>query len=213
MDILPFVPARHARDAVGIYVQALFQKLRPFFGTAEQAIDFLAPHLRSDRAIVAVDGGRLLGVAGFRMDGTGLFEPGWSDFRRSYGFFGAAVRVAGLSLLEKPEDDRTLAMDGIAVTGAARGRGAGTALLAEICWIARTSGRHAVRLDVIDTNPRARALYERNGFVAGKVTQLGPLSRLFGFSTATAMVKRLAPCDPGPVAASEIRREAQNGAD
>mgnify|MGYP001165092409 FL=1 len=104
-------------------------------------------------------------------------------------------------------------MDGIAVTGAARGRGAGTALLAEICWIARTSGRHAVRLDVIDTNPRARALYERNGFVAGKVTQLGPLSRLFGFSTATAMVKRLAPCDPGPVAASEIRREAQNGAD
>jgi ribosomal protein S18 acetylase RimI-like enzyme len=213
MDILPFVPARHAREAVGIYVQALIQKLRPFFGTPEQATDFLAPHLRPDRAVVATDGGRLLGIAGFRMDGTGLFEPGWSDFRTSYGLLGGALRVAGLSLLEKPEDDSTLAMDGIAVADAARGRGAGTALLAEICKIARTSGRQAVRLDVIDTNPRARALYERNGFVAGKVTHLGPLSTLFGFSKATAMVKRLAPREPAPVPAHDNRLEAKNGAD
>lgn len=181
MDIFAFVPARHARDAVDIYVQALFQKLRPFFGTAEQAADFLAPHLRPDRAVTAVDGGQLLGIAGFRMNGSGLFEPGWPDFQKRYGFVGGAVRVAGLSLLEKPEDNKTLSMDGIAVAGPARGKGAGTALLEGICEIARTNARHAVRLDVIDTNPRARALYERNGFVAGKVAHLGPLSRLFGF--------------------------------
>jgi ribosomal protein S18 acetylase RimI-like enzyme len=204
MEIFPFVPARHARDAVGIYVQALFQKLRPFFGTADQAVDFLAPHLRPDRAITAMDGGRLLGIAGFRLDGTGLLEPGWPDFRSRYGVFGGALRIAGLSLLEKPEDARTLAMDGIAVAHAARGRGAGTALLAGICDIARANGKQAVRLDVIDTNPRARALYERNGFAADKVTQLGPLSRLFGFSAATTMVKRLVACERS-VATHETR--------
>lgn len=213
MDILPSVPARHMRDAVGIYVQALFQKLRPFFGTSEQAIAFLAPHLRPDRAVVAVEDGRLLGIAGYRLDGKGPFEPGWPDFRNRFGRLGGAIRVAGLSLLEKPEAPETLAMDGIAVAAAARGRGAGTALLAEICRIARTNGRRAVRLDVIDTNPRARALYERNGFVAGKVTHLGPLSRLFGFSSATAMVKRLASPEQGPLAPDENRHGATHDAD
>ena len=37
MDILPFVPARHARDAVGIYVQALFQKLVALVGIGDVA--------------------------------------------------------------------------------------------------------------------------------------------------------------------------------
>ncbi len=44
-----------------------------------------------------------------------------------------------------------------------------------------------VRLDVIDTNSRARALYERQGFVAGKTQHLGPLRYLFGFSSSAMM--------------------------
>ena len=44
-----------------------------------------------------------------------------------------------------------------------------------------------VRLDVIDNNPRAHELCEREGFVAGKVQMLGPLKHFFGFSSATEM--------------------------
>ena len=49
-------------------------------------------------------------------------------------------------------------------TPAARGQGVGTALLKAIIAEGRRRGYAEVRLDVIDTNPRATALYERIGF-------------------------------------------------
>jgi ribosomal protein S18 acetylase RimI-like enzyme len=78
-------------------------------------------------------------------------------------------------------------MDGIAVDAAARGQGLGTALLTALKTRAAALGKATIRLDVIDTNPRARALYEREGFVAGQTEHLGPLRALFGFSAATTM--------------------------
>ena len=57
------------------------------------------------------------------------------------------------------------------------------------------SGLSRVRLDVIDTNPRARALYERNGFQAIETDEFGPFEHLFGFSSATRMEKQLSLLD------------------
>ena len=81
----------------------------------------------------------------------------------------------------------TQLMDGIFVTQNARGMGLGRALLQAIKTKADQRNCRDVRLDVIDNNPRARALYEREGFIAGKVQTLGPLKHLFGFSSATEM--------------------------
>jgi RimJ/RimL family protein N-acetyltransferase len=55
---------------------------------------------------------------------------------------------------------------------------------------------HEVRLDVIDTNPRARALYERKGFVATGEQKLGPLKPVFGFSSATTLIKQAETAEP-----------------
>jgi ribosomal protein S18 acetylase RimI-like enzyme len=41
-------------------------------------------------------------------------------------------------------------------------------LLAEVITFTATHEYRQIRLDVIDTNPRARALYERVGFVAAR---------------------------------------------
>ena len=49
-------------------------------------------------------------------------------------------------------------------------------------------GQTQVRLDVIDSNHRARALYERQGFVAIGTECLSPMRHLFGFDHATRMV-------------------------
>ena len=57
---------------------------------------------------------------------------------------------------------------------------------------AREQGCTQVRLDVIDTNPRARLLYEREGFRAVAVRNLGPLRKLFGFRYATTMIAEIA---------------------
>lgn len=191
MDILPYVRPGDELAATRIYAAALFQKLRPFFGTIEAAASFLAPHMRRDRGVSAILGGRVVGIAGYRLDGTGLFEPKWRHFRQRFGFFGTSIRMAGLAFLDKTDADGVLSMDGIAVSEEARGKGAGTALLGAVVDVARRTGQHAVRLDVIDTNPRARALYERNGFVPEKRRELGFLKPIFGFSSATTMCRQV----------------------
>jgi len=66
-----------------------------------------------------------------------------------------------------------------------RGFGVGTALLHVVKTEAQSRGLAHVRLDVIDTNPRTRALYLREGFVAGTPQHIGPLQWLLGFSTST----------------------------
>ncbi|NDK36485.1 GNAT family N-acetyltransferase [Rhodovulum sulfidophilum] len=55
--------------------------------------------------------------------------------------------------------------------------------------LAVRSALRRVRLDVIDTNPRARALYELEGFTEASTMSLGPLSVVFDFSHATEMTK------------------------
>lgn len=187
MNVLSHVRPGDELAATRIYAEALIQKLRPFFGTADAAAEFLAPHLQRDRGVSAVIGDRIVGIAGYRLDGHGLFEPKWRHFRERFSLLGTAIRVAGLALLEKEEDEDVMAMDGIAVTQEARGAGVGRALLAEILEIARRAGKRAVRLDVIDTNPRAKALYLRCGFVEEGRRRLDLLRPVFGFTTVTTM--------------------------
>ena len=59
-----------------------------------------------------------------------------------------------------------LRIDGIAVRGDRRGAGIGSLLLREAAGRARAVGIEVIRLEVVDTNPRARSLYEREGYVA-----------------------------------------------
>jgi ribosomal protein S18 acetylase RimI-like enzyme len=89
-------------------------------------------------------------------------------------------------------------MDGLCVDTAARGQGVGRALLAAIAAEAARRGYAEVRLDVIDSNLRARALYEREGFVAVGGQRIGLLRHVFGFAEAITMVRPSAPAQGGP---------------
>ena len=184
------VPETLHAQATALYCEALQAKLTPFLGPPDRAARFLAPAMRADRAFVATDGSQILGIAGFQEDRIGLFDMGLAPFWREYGLSGP-IRAIGLAALDRREAKDTLLMDGIAVDTVARGRGIGTRLLAAICNHARNLGKTHVRLDVIDTNPRARALYERQGFVAGETVGLGPLRLIFPFRAVTTMRKAL----------------------
>jgi ribosomal protein S18 acetylase RimI-like enzyme len=83
-------------------------------------------------------------------------------------------------------------MDGIAVSPAARGRGIGSRLLEQLKQFAAHEGYRSIRLDVIDTNPRARQLYERQGFVPTRTASFRHLRWLLAFSSATTLEYRVA---------------------
>ena len=185
------VPEEHAQAATTLYCEAFHEKLRPFLGDQHRAARFLAAGLAPDRAFLAVKDGCVVGIAGFKVDGKGLYEPGFGRFFAEYGI-SALVRIGGLLLLERAESPDVLLMDGIAVSPSVRGQGIGTRLLRAIEAHARELGKKSIRLDVVDTNPGARRLYERFGFQARKTTGTGLLGRLFSFRASTDMRKSLA---------------------
>lgn len=182
------LPDEDLDRAAQMYWQAFGAKLGKVLAPERKALAFLRRVLRADHAVSAVDAeGRLVGLAGFKTAHGAMVGGGLGDLVAVYGLFGALWRAALLSVLERDLAADVLLMDGIMVHETARGQGVGTRLLDAVKQEARLRGCRSVRLDVIDTNPRARALYEREGFEAGAVAHLGPLSRVFGFRSATSM--------------------------
>jgi ribosomal protein S18 acetylase RimI-like enzyme len=171
-----------------LYWQAFSAKLGLLLGPDARAVSFFAQIITSDFALTARDtDGNLIGVAGFKTAHGALTGGGLRDVAQHYGWLNTLWKAPLLALLERDLSEDTLLMDGICVDSSARGLGIGTALLHAIKAEAKTRNLAQVRLDVININPRARALYEREGFVAGPVQRLGLLRLIFGFSNATPM--------------------------
>jgi len=175
-----------------LYWEAFGQKLGRALGPRAKALRFVAAMLDPTQAFCArANDGSLLGVAGFKTRDGALVGGGFADMARVYGLWGAGWRSALLTLLERDSEDRRFLMDGIFVAPPARGSGVGSRLLDAIAQEAALRGYAEVRLDVIDTNIRARALYERRGFHAVGTQRMGPLALIFGFRSATTMVRRI----------------------
>lgn len=174
--------------AVRLFWQAFSGKLGKVMGPEEKALRFLDRVINPDFALSALSpDGHLLGLAGFKTDEGALVGGSLNDMIAVYGKFGGLWRGTLLDLLERETEPDCLLMDGIFVAEDARGQGVGSALLEAVCAQARDRGLARVRLDVINTNPRARALYERAGFKAVSEEKTGVLEAVFGFSSATRM--------------------------
>ena len=182
----------HRGAAASGYWDAFAAKLRIPLGPSDKAIDFIEANLDSIHAISAVSvDGRFLGVAGFKTPEGAFVGGGMRELRASYGTIGSAWRGGLLAMLERNCEPGMLLMDGIFVNRAARGLGIGTRLLAAIEDRALSKGLERIRLDVIDENTGARALYERRGFQPVSHSSMGPLHHVFGFSGVTTMFKEL----------------------
>ena len=75
-----------------------------------------------------------------------------------------------------------LYIEAIAVTEFARGKGIGTKLIDSIIKFANNKGYICITLQVIDTNPRAKELYEKVGFSVIKNSKIWPVNKLVGWS-------------------------------
>lgn len=185
--------AETERDLVAqMYWQAFGAKLGRVMGPDARAVAFIHDVLDPSHALCArADDSTLLGVAGFKTYQSALVGGTWADMTGHYGWMGAAWRSLCLKLLERDVENERFLLDGVFVRDRFRGQGIGTQLLDAATAEARARGYTELRLDVIDTNPRARALYERCGFVALTPQRLGIISYVFGFKSATPMVRRV----------------------
>ncbi|MFB7476928.1 GNAT family N-acetyltransferase [Kitasatospora sp. NPDC056184] len=193
--LLRAVPAGAEARVAALYWEAFGRKLGPALDPPEAGRAFLAEHLHHDRGIVAVHGGEVVGVAGYRLGGRGLTGGDIGDVLAAYGLFRGLPRLAVLALFERTPEPGELVMDGIAVDAGRRGLGIGGRLLTEVAAVAAEHRCHRVRLDVIDVNPRARALYERHGFTAARTERTPYLRTLLGFGAVTTMLRPVTPAD------------------
>ena len=186
------IPTGAEAQAAALYWEAFGEKLGIVMGPRDKGIAYILRVLDPTHAISAVsDTGDLLGVVGFKTYEGALVGGGYSDLAAIYGHIGALWRAGLLALLDRDVENKRFLMDGIFVTADARGQGVGSALLNAIMAEGKSRGYPSLRLDVIDTNPRAKALYERHGFQTLKTAQLGPLKHIFKFQSATTMIKAL----------------------
>lgn len=181
------IPAGAERRAAELYWDAFGRKLGPALNPPHKAVPFIAAHLNADRAVCALLDGRLVGLAGYQLGGRALTGGSASAVLRAYGHLRGLHRLVLLALFERHPAPGQLVMDGIAVDSDIRGRGVGSLLIEEIAAVAAERDCREVRLDVIDTNPRARALYERRGFRAVRTERTPYLRRLLGFGAVTTM--------------------------
>lgn len=191
------IPQYAVSQAAVLYWQAFAAKLNATMGPAHKGEAFVNRVFDTSHGISAhAPDGELLGVVGFKTSKGALVGGAFSDLRAIYGFWGAVWRGLLLHALERDIENERFLMDGVFVAAPARGKGVGTALIDAICVEAAKRGYKEVRLDVIDSNPRAKALYVRHGFAPTKTDHIGPLRFVFGFSSATTMVKTLTPIGP-----------------
>lgn len=178
--------------AAALYWEAFGAKLGRVLGPRDRALRFLSRAIRADHSLIALTrDGALVGLAGFKSP-KGSFAGGQpDDLRAIYGPLGAAWRTGLLRLLSREVDNHRFLLDGLCVACEARGHGIGTALLMAMFEEGHARGYDVIRLDVIDTNLRARALYERLGFTVTRHDNAGLLGRAFGFGGSYMMVRPL----------------------
>lgn len=190
--IVKGLPHQLRPRAAQLYWDAFGGKLGRVMGPEPLALRFLERAIQSDHAFVALDeNGSLLGLAGFKSPKGSFAGGSMADLRHIYGVIGSIWRAGLLSLLERDVENLRFLLDGICVSREARGKGIGTALMQAIFAEAKARNYQSIRLDVIDGNWRARALYERLGFIAVRTEQMGLLRHVFGFATSTTMVRPL----------------------
>lgn len=157
--------------------------------TLDEALIILTDLLDGEQVIIALQDGQLAGFAGIQHRKKHLFKISIYPFVKHLGFVRGLFAVFVLALFGRPYKDGELLMDGICVDKNGRGQGIGSLLLETIFEFARQNGYKTVRLDVVDTNPGARKLYERKGFEPTASHHHLFTKKLMGFSASTTMVK------------------------
>lgn len=193
IQIVRGVPAGQRTRVAELYWEAFASKLRPALGDARRGVPLLEDCVAEDRFLCAVADGRVVGVLGFHHDGRSGLDPTHRALAARYSVRTAWLRLLLLAPLERTPRPGELLLDGVCVDAQARGAGIGTRLLDEAAVLATELGLHAVRLSVVDTNPRARALYSRLGYRAERTERLGAIGRIYGIAASTPMVLTLGP--------------------
>ncbi len=180
------VPEGQRLAAAEILFDAFRHKLLPMFGSRPTAIDIIAAGLRDDRTVVAVEAGKVIGVAVLKLHGKESLELGLWNVARSMGHSFLRFILMAPAFFGRVRVDEVL-LDMLAVQEEHRGKGTGRAIMEYIISHARAHHFSRVKLYVVKDNERAREFYESLGVRVLGHRYLLPFSLPMGFRSAYEM--------------------------
>jgi GNAT superfamily N-acetyltransferase len=190
VEIVHGIPEAMRSSAAALYDDAFGAKFAVAISSNTQRLALLADSLNLAFAFGATENNRLVGLAGYKTrEGSFTDRMTYNALLKHAGLIRGNWAALVFSLYERSLTSGQLLMDGIVVDASRRGRGSGTRLLNELTIFAKLNEYNAVRLDVIDTNPNARRMYERNGFTATRTESFGCLRWLLGFGASITLVR------------------------
>ncbi len=169
-------------SAADLFLSALGSKLIPILGQDARAHDVIESSIKIRNCISAVEDGELLGILAIQTKNKSFIDPSFEDMVSVYGLISGIARTAKLSLLTHVPKNDEIHVEGIAVMESARGKGIGTRLLNELFSFASEMDKKRITLEVINTNPKAKDLYEQLGFNVEKRENVWPFNKIIGWS-------------------------------
>ncbi|UHA73435.1 GNAT family N-acetyltransferase [Paenibacillus sp. 481] len=199
LTITNVLTSEQTEEAAGIYYEAFKVKLNNlwlFTDKPQLAIAFLSRTMTIEKGFYAIKEGRVIGMVGLQKDAEPYIRVTLDSFVKTFGWFGAVWRYASYKIYDyfnsSPKENE-LRIDSISVASEARGLGVGSKLLNKVMQVASETGKKNVVLEVIDTNPQARKLYERIGFVCTGTKTFGATTARAGFRAVHYMSKPVVP--------------------
>ncbi len=185
------LPDPFKNSAVDLYLHAFQDKLYPILGNDSRAQEVLKKNLDATHCLAAVRDQRLAGILAIKHNNGSFANPTLKTMIRAYGWSSGIYRMLGLALLDYTTAPDEVYIDGIAVVDDMQGSGIGSHLLKMLERMAIRDEIRKISLEVIDTNPRAEALYRRLGFEVIRQRTIRYLNFFykFSFKSSHLMVK------------------------
>lgn len=176
--------------AAKLYSEAFKMKFAKVLGNSEKVQTLFQEGLNPKLSFGAFNqNDELVGILGYYEGEKSLIDPKISDFIKAFGVFKGIIKafLAHILFYVNTSNKDQLFIEGIAVEKDYQGQGVGTLLIEKLVEFAKTKKYKSIKLDVIDENSRAKALYNRIGFVEREHKKLSFLTAYIlsikGFTT------------------------------
>lgn len=194
--------SKDKQDIAHILVNTFNEKIENIWimtSDKEKAKRLIQNHLNSNQCFVERMDGKVVGVCSVETkEASSFVDIPRESFQNEFGTVQGIMRFLAYQIYKASQgsfSEKMIHIDLLAVDPSTRGKGIGKSLLNKVEILANRIGKSQLVLEVVDSNPKAKSLYEKQGFETYKYEKMNPLFNQFtkraGFSGFYSMNKEI----------------------